>query len=209
MPSARSRGQSRDRILALLRSGTQTVESLVASVGMSDNAVRLHLGALEKEGLVEQVDVRRQGPGKPAHVYGIAPKADLILSSAHAPLLSALLEELTERLSGREVTAILKATGRRAAAATVRPRGSLAARAEVAARRLEALGAQVRVETRGSAVTIESDDCIIGSVVQHHPQACAAVAAMVGELAAADAVIACDRSGHPRCSFRLTASRDS
>jgi predicted ArsR family transcriptional regulator len=187
-----------------LRRDTQTVDSLARELGLSDNAVRLHLAALEREGLVRVVSVRREGPGKPANIYGMADDADLVLSQAHAPLLRALLDELRERVSVRELTTILRATGKRAAGRTTHPHGSLAARAEVAVGQLNELGAQVRVETRGGQVSIESDGCIIGSVVTHHPQACAAIASMVGAMAGADAAVACDRSGPPRCSFRLS-----
>lgn len=195
---------TRAKVLALLRRGHETVESLAVQLRVTDNAVRLHLTALEREGYVRAVGVRRTGPGKPPTIYGIVDRVDELLSKAHAPLLRAVIDELRERLDARELTALLRKAGRRAGAETPKARGALASRAQAAVRELEALGAQVRLEVQGDTVRIASDGCVIGSLVAHHPQACAAVAAMVGEMAGADATIECDRSAEPRCRFQLT-----
>jgi predicted ArsR family transcriptional regulator len=46
------------------------LSELATAVGVTDNAVRLHLGSLQREGLVRQSGVRRS-VGKPAHVYDV------------------------------------------------------------------------------------------------------------------------------------------
>lgn len=191
-------------MLALLRREPATVESLARALDVSANAVRLHLASLERSGLVHIQAVRREGVGKPAHIYAVVDDADLQLSQAHAPLLRALIDELSERLSPRELSALLKTTGRRAAGQTAHGHGPLTSRAATAVKQLEALGAQVRVQTHAGQVSVESDGCVIGSIVTHHPQACAAIASLVGALSGANATVACDRRGTPRCSFHLS-----
>ena len=58
---------TRGRLLALLREGAWTVDDLAARLELTDNAVRFHLAALEREGGVAKVGVqRRPGAGKPA-----------------------------------------------------------------------------------------------------------------------------------------------
>src|SRR3712207_8581849 len=52
---------TRGQIVALLRRGTRTVEELAAALGLTDNAVRAHLAALERDGLVRQAGP--PGPG--------------------------------------------------------------------------------------------------------------------------------------------------
>ena len=70
-------GPMRGRIIALLRRGASTVEELAAALGVTDNAVRVHLQRLEREGVVSATGTR-QGPGagKPATTYQVATEAD-------------------------------------------------------------------------------------------------------------------------------------
>src|SRR6185312_4807859 len=90
---------SRGRILVLLRCGPRTVEELANALSLTDNAVRAHLTTLERDRLVGPIGVRRgPGAGKPSTVYELAPGAEAVFSRAYAPALTAVLEELVERL---------------------------------------------------------------------------------------------------------------
>src|SRR5947208_7905390 len=92
-------GTARGRVIALLRRGSSTVEELAAELGVTDNAVRAHLQLLEREGLLQATGTR-QGPGagKPATTYELSAHAESALSSAYAPVLTALLRTLAERM---------------------------------------------------------------------------------------------------------------
>ena len=57
---------TRGQVVTLLRQGHATVEDLARALGLTDNAVRAHLAALERDGLVVQSGLRR-GTGKPAY----------------------------------------------------------------------------------------------------------------------------------------------
>jgi len=57
---AKIRG-TRGRVLSLLREGKWTVDDLAARLGLTDNAVRFHLDALERAGTVEKGALRRSG----------------------------------------------------------------------------------------------------------------------------------------------------
>ena len=58
---------TRGRLLALLREGAFTVDDLARRLGLTDNAVRFHLGSLEAAGAVHRHGVRKPpGAGKPA-----------------------------------------------------------------------------------------------------------------------------------------------
>ena len=52
---------TRGQIVALLRQSAKTVDELARELGLTDNAVRLHLGTLEKDGVVRAGSVRRGG----------------------------------------------------------------------------------------------------------------------------------------------------
>ena len=55
---------TKGQVAALLSRGVATVEELARELGLTDNAVRSHLAALERDGLVAQTGVRR-GTGNP------------------------------------------------------------------------------------------------------------------------------------------------
>src|SRR4051794_22550804 len=107
-PSQRFLDTTRGRIVALLRCRQRTVEELAQALQLTDNAVRAHLATLERDGLVRQSGVRRgPGVGKPATIYELPPDAEVVLSRAYPPVLTALLEELVARLPAEQTEAML------------------------------------------------------------------------------------------------------
>lgn len=172
---------------------------------LTDNAVRPHLIALERDGMVRQAGVRRgEGAGKPAVLYELHPDAEPLLSRAYAPVLTALVEVLMEQLAPREARKMLRETGRRlAASAGGRAPGDLPARARAAAAMLTALGGSVQVEERRGSLTLRGVACPLSTAVQRSPQTCAAVESLVAEISGAKVTECCDRTDRPRCCFEL------
>jgi len=95
---------TRGRVLSRLRRSEHTVNELAAVLGLTDNGVRLHLDALQRDGLVEQRGVRREGVGKPAYVYGTTPSAETIFPKAYEPVLNELLRVLETTHSPDELS---------------------------------------------------------------------------------------------------------
>ena len=56
---------TRGQLLALLRRANRTVEELADTLNVSENAVRVHLTALERDGLVRQRGAARGGQAGP------------------------------------------------------------------------------------------------------------------------------------------------
>jgi predicted ArsR family transcriptional regulator len=195
---------TRGRLVALLRRGHRSVEELAESLGLTDNAVRAQLAALEREGIVHAVAVRRDGAvGKPATLYGVAPATSSLFSSAYAPLLAALLAELGERLSSRQIDALLRGAGRRLAA-TLPARASFAERARASAAFLTGLGAEADLVRTGDGYEIRGHGCVLSDAVTACPATCRAVEALVAEVTDANVTERCDRSGQPNCRFVIT-----
>lgn len=196
---------TRGRVVALLRARPRTVEELAAELKLTDNAVRSHLVALERDGMVRQTGVRRgPGAGKPAVLFELHPDAEPRLSRAYAPVLAALLEVLTEQLSERDAHRVLREAGRRLAASLGgRAPGDLHARARGAAAVLTALGGAVEVEERRGMATLRGIACPLSTAVRRSPTMCAAVESLVAEISGTDATECCDRSDRPRCCFEL------
>ncbi len=195
-------GNTRERILARLRRSNCTINGLAAELDVTDNAVRPHIEALERAGLVERVDLRRSGVGKPAHVYALTPAGEEAFSEAYAPVLHALLRTMVTRLGPDEAEALLRDAGHHAAGG--RAGGSLRARAEAAVAALGGLGGDAEVvQGDGGKLFIRSAGCPLSKVVVDHPSACRIAEAMVQRLVGVEVRECCDRSGRPRCCFEI------
>jgi len=84
---------TRGRLITLLRRDTRTVDDLASALNLTDNAVRAHLAALERDGIVRQSGVRRDGGvGKPAFAYELT--ADAAPGIMCADVIGALADDL-------------------------------------------------------------------------------------------------------------------
>ncbi|MDF3017510.1 MAG: putative transcriptional regulator [Thermomicrobiales bacterium] len=54
---------TRGRMVTLLRRSGRTVEELARALGLTDNGIRAHLAALERDGIVRQRGSVRRGSG--------------------------------------------------------------------------------------------------------------------------------------------------
>lgn len=193
---------TRGEIIGLLRRSSRTVTELASALGLTDNAVRTHLAALERDGLVRQEEAVRRGVGKPPFVYSLTAQADALLPKAYAPALGILLGVLEERLGPAEVEEVLREVGRRAAAG--RAAGDdVRARLEAAVAVLEELGGVVEVEERDGTAWVRGFSCPLAAVVPGHPEVCSLAESLMSELVGAPVTERCDKGGRPRCCFRV------
>lgn len=202
-------GTTRGRLIALLRRGRRSVEELAAALGVTDNAVRAQLVALEREGVVQAAGVRRAGTvGKPATLYAVAPGADALFSSAYAPVLAALLAALGERLPPAELEAVLREAGRRLAppVSPHTPDGAaFDERVRAAAALLADLGADADLVATADGYDIRSHSCPVAQAVAARPETCRALEQLLAEVTGGRVREHCDRTEAPRCRFALTA----
>jgi predicted ArsR family transcriptional regulator len=198
---------TRGRLLALLREGTWTVEDLAVRLDLTDNAVRFHIAALERDGGVVKTGVqRRAGAGQPAVLYSLTSAADEAFSRAYAPVLAACVEELRAMMSGQQLAAFLSRVGDRLAA-TVGTRGdSLRKRVGNASGLLNSLGGITTVERSSGTYRIVGRACPLATAVAADHCVCSVVTALVSNVVEAEVLECCDRSGRPRCCFEIAAS---
>jgi predicted ArsR family transcriptional regulator len=192
---------TRGRVVALLRRGQRSVEELAAALDLTDNAVRAQLATLEREGLVHAVGVRRDGTvGKPAMLYGVSPSASALFSGAYAPVLSALLAEMGERISARQLDTLLRGAGRRLAA-LLPPRTTFDERVRASATFLTGLGADADLVQTNDGYEIRSHGCVLAEAVASCPATCGAVEELLSEVTGVAVKERCDRTDQPRCRF--------
>jgi predicted ArsR family transcriptional regulator len=205
-PRPEKPGSSRERIIDLLRRSEHTVEELAEQLGVTDNAVRLQLSILERDGVVCVSGIRRDGNvGKPATLYGIAPAAQPSFSRAYVPFLSTLLATLGDRFSARQLRAIMRDVGRRLAGAQPPSRDQgLMARAEMASAVLNELGGVTTVHRRDGVAVIEGCGCPLSAAVAQREEVCVAVQTMLHDITGAEVQECCDRANGASCRFTLS-----
>ena len=196
-------GGTRRRLLDLLRRKPRTVPELAEEVGLSGNAVRMHLSALQRDGMVEPVGMQRDTGGKPAQLYDITREAEERFPKAYAAVLNGLLEELEAREGREAVVRLLRGVGARVAAG-VPAEGGTAARVETAAVVLRSLGADLEVEKVEDGWLLRGYGCPLSAVVDGHHEACHLVEELVAEVVEAPVRECCDRGERPRCAFRVS-----
>ena len=195
-------GGTRRRLLELLRRKRRTIPELAEEVGLSGNAVRMHLSALQRDGMVEPAGVQRATGGKPAQMYDITRTTEELFPKAYAAVLRELLEEIEARQGSDALVDLLRGVGARVAAG-VPAEGGAAARVELAAAVLRSLGADLEVERVGEGWLLRGYGCPLSAVVEEHHEACQLVEQLVAEVSGQPVRECCDRGDRPRCAFRV------
>jgi len=199
---------TKGKVLALLRRGSRTIDELASALGVTDNAIRIHIAALERDGIVRQRGVRPTG-GKPAYSYEVLPEAERLFTKAYIPVLTQLVAALEERMTPAELEDLLKDVGRRLAAARGPVSGDLRARMEAAATVLTELGGVVDVvEGQDGTLALRGFSCPLADAVRAHPATCRAAESLVASVAGATIRERCDKGDRPQCCFEVMTTRD-
>lgn len=196
---------TRGRVLALLRWGPRTVNELAEAIGFTDNAVRVHLSALERDGLVEQAGVRRSG-GKPAHVFSLSAEAESLFPKGYAAVLEEVLSVVRAEQGSDGLEKFMRLAGRRAGQRARSDAPSLRERVDAAVRALGEIGGLADVEEKEDAFVIHGFSCPLADLVGTHPETCALAEELVSGVTGARVTECCDRGTPPRCSFRVSAT---
>lgn len=196
---------TRRQIVDLLRRSAMTANEVAAELEMTHNAVRAHLAALQRDGLVREAGWRRGGT-RPAVVYELVPRADAFLSRAYIPFVAQLLRALGERTSSAELDDLMLSVGRQLAAEWPRLQGDLRQRVTTAARLLEELGALMEIERADGGFVLRSYGCMLGEAVHGRPEVCRSVESLLAHLVEAPVRECCERGERPRCCFEIAVT---
>ena len=197
-------GDTQARLLRLLRRSRQTITALSEQLRLTDNAVRNHIAALRRDGLVEDVGAQRDTGGKPARVYGLTRDGEELFPKTYASVLGLLVEELMRRNGRERVVETLRLVGRRIAGST--PKGAdLKQRVQRAARLFEELGTDVEVQRTADGWRLQGYGCPLSAVTSEHEEVCELGKAMIEEITGAPVTECCERGDHPRCAFAIAS----
>jgi predicted ArsR family transcriptional regulator len=198
---------TRGRIVLLLRRSRRTVNELAGALGLSDNAVRIHLTALERDGLVHPSGTR-PGPRKPHVTYDLTPEADHLFPRVYGPLLHHLVDVLKERMPPADLEEVLRTVGHRMAAEhrPAAPADGLRERAEQAVTVLGSLGGLAELEGGDGKFVIRSFDCPLAVAVSGHPEVCRLVETLLADVIGAAVRQRCQTQPVPQCYFEVGAT---
>jgi len=179
LPSTR-----RALLVALRKRGEARAEELATELDITVGAVRQHLQGLAAADLVEHRE-ERPGPGRPRHVYRLAPAAEGLFPRAYGELTV----ELLDYIGDEDPELVARAFERRRRARVERTRERLAgldfdARVAEVARVLDEDGYLADTERLpdGAGWRIREHNCAILAVAQRYGHACGAEIAFLREV---------------------------
>jgi DeoR family transcriptional regulator, suf operon transcriptional repressor len=171
-------------LIGLRKRGEARAEELAAELGITVGAVRQHLHGLAAADLVVHRE-ERAGPGRPRHVYRLAPAADALFPRSYGELTI----ELLDYIGDEDPELVARAFERRRRARVERTRERLAgldfeARVAEVARVLDEDGYLAEVERLedGGGYRISEHNCAILAVAQRYGHACGAEIAFLREV---------------------------
>ncbi len=204
-------GGRRSHLVYLLRHGTDTVNDLALSLGLTDNAVRSHLAALEKEGLLEKRG-HRAGKRRPHVVYRLTPIAERSLATTTDLVFGRLISALKTRSRPQATNELFRATGMSltdpAWRAKIQSQG-IPQRVAAAVKALRSLGGAARAERTNGRWMIQSPQCPLSAVVREHPEACKIVEGALGAIVGTEVTQCCAYSPKPQCRFQIAGAKKS
>ncbi len=197
---------TRGRIVSLLQRGGLTAHDIAASLELTPTAIRAHLTAMERDGLVQRAG-QRPGTTRPSNVFELTPEVEQLLSRAYLPFLSQLVAVFSEGLPASQLDDLMREAGKSLAAGMPHPSGALETRVAAASSLLnEQLGALTHVEKNGRFV-IRGVSCPLAALTGKHPAVCLAIESLVAEIVGAPVTECCSRGSRPACCFEIEKRR--
>jgi len=195
---------SRGRLVVLLNKANRTVNDLAAELGLTDNAVRAHLLALERDGLVAPAG-EVKGFRKPHASYRLTAEARHIFPKTYDSILNRLIGVLKQRFRQVPLNAIFHEVGEELAGGGL-SRLTVKERMNKALESLEAMGGAPSVVTENGQTFIKSESCPFADAVTEHPEVCKIAESMVEKIVGKKVVETCDRTASPKCCFAIENS---
>ncbi len=196
-------GSRRTEVVDLLQRGIHTVTEMAVHLGLTNNAVRSHLLALESGGLVCRKG-SLPGTRRPHELYELTPRAQKYLAQASAATLSAVLTAMKNVLPEEALPGLLAESGAVLASrfGTNDAEKPLHVRVQSAARVLNSIGGAAQVVKQDDeSFCLLSQGCPLAGVTADHPETCYMIEKFLAGLIHAPVRENCLRGSHPQCRF--------
>jgi len=208
MQDARFLSSPRGRIVAeLRRRHSASAVELASKFGLSANAVRQQLIALERDGYVAERPVRR-GPTKPTLEYSLTPRAEDLFPQHYDRMLNAVLREVRETLGEAALASVVEGIGKRSAAnvAGRMQAGDAKGRVGELAELLRERGVEADVIDLGGTLELREHNCPYAKTVSEHPEVCSIIHTVLRETIPGESTqVESLATGGDACRFEIKA----
>ncbi len=202
------RGVRAELLVALKKAQPLSAHELGEQFGLTANALRRHLKALEDDGLVRyQREVR--GVGAPVFTYSLTPAGEALFPRSYVQVLATALEALRAQTGDAAVEAVLESEWKRLAdeAVPVLETLPIEERAPLVAELLTAKGYMAQVD---DSHTLRIHNCAVREIVERFPEACAVEAKYVEKLLGVPLVRGAHRrDGCSHCEYGVSGHLSS
>jgi predicted ArsR family transcriptional regulator len=194
---------TRGQIVQHLCAGAKTVADFAQLLAISENAVRSHLDALERDGFVHQTG-KRPGTRKPHFSFELTPKARELFRKGYEPVLLELLDVLSDHQSPEQLGALALEVGRRLVQDYLPKLNKLkpASRLKTLASKSCDAGIPLRLTQQNGEVVVCGCSCPLSAVIRRKPELCDVVAQLLSEILQQPVEQCCEHGESPRCQFR-------
>jgi predicted ArsR family transcriptional regulator len=196
--------KTRDRILKYIKGHNQVgVGELAEGLGFSTISVRHHLSALQAEGLIQSVEVRR-GVGRPHLVFSLTDKAQERFQTKYLKFSERLLDELKATLPPAAIEAMFArmAEGMVAEYGSTGQGRSLEEKMDLLVEMLGAEGFMAKWNRAGETITLTEYNCPYVRIGLRHPEICTIDQTVIRQVLSADVEkTTCVLNGAERCVF--------
>ena len=188
----------------------QTVDDLGRALGVSRNAVRQHLAALERDGMVARGPTQPTG-GRPEQLYRLTAEGQERFPRQYSWFAEMLMQALEAQLGRDGAAERLDDMGRNAGdgfRARLRHSGDPEANLSEIAGHMEELGYEARANV--NAFEIEAQNCVFHQLAVKYPEVCRFDLGLL-EAASGQTVEhrACMARGDAKCCFKFSPKRES
>jgi DeoR family suf operon transcriptional repressor len=205
------RGVRADLLVALRKAQPLTAHQLGEQFGLTANALRRHLKALEEDGLVRyQRQVR--GVGAPVFTFSLTAAGEALFPRGYVGVLVTALDAIREHGGDAAVSDVLETQWRQLAdeVEPVLEGLPLAERVPLVAELLTSKGYMAEAieqdSETGHAIMLRIHNCAMREIVDRFPEACAAEARFVERLLGVPLVRGAHRlQGCGRCEYRVVS----
>lgn len=197
--------------MLLKNKGGLTVDELASGSQITRNAVRQHLDALARDGLVAPGTTRPSG-GRPQQLYALTGKGRELFPRQYSWFAKLVVEAIKREDGPQQLRERFSAIGSGVAAQLRTQHPALKGReqkVEKLAEVMEQLGYNARSAAKeGSAPVIEADNCVFHELAIQHPEICDFDLAMMGTFTGSSVDHQeCMARGGNVCRFKFTAKK--
>jgi predicted ArsR family transcriptional regulator len=188
---------TRQKVVELLARGDAGTDALARDLGITVTAVRQHLVALERDGLVERGGSVPSG-GRPQHMYRLTAAAKETFPRQYSWFSGVLLDAMKKELGSGKMKKTLRILGQDAGGGQAD--GSMKERTAALVGTMQKLGYDARVVDDGVAAR----NCVFHKLAVEHPEVCSFDLGLIETVAGADVEhTECIATGGRECRFRL------